>query len=240
VFGRPKIDRSDVAAARSALEEAQGPDAESGPVTALVQRVLAVALDGVGFVKGAEHVAARALSSAGGDVERAIDRVAKRGVRNAAGGGFVTGLGGFVTLPVAVPTNVVEFYVIATRTVGTIAALRGYDVKDQTIRTAILLTLVGTRSGDILKLAGVSTTGALGDLAGRGIPKAAVMVIDKAVGFRMLRSLTEATLARFGRAVPILGGGIGAIMDATMMSRIARQARREFPAVARPHDWGVL
>ncbi len=44
-------------------------------------------------------------------------------------GGFVTGLGGFVTMPVALPVNIAEFYVQATRMVGAIATLRGYDVQ---------------------------------------------------------------------------------------------------------------
>ena len=67
------------------------------------------------------------------------------------------------------------------------------------------------------------------------------MVINKAVGFRLLRALGQKTLARFGRAVPLLGGAVGAFVDGAMMSEIAQQAREEFPRYVseKPRDWGV-
>ena len=62
-------------------------------------------------------------------------------------------------MPIALPANVLEFYVQATRMVGAIATLRGYDVQDPRIRTAVLLTLVGSKSDDVLKKAGMATGG---------------------------------------------------------------------------------
>lgn len=241
---RPKtINKVDIKTARSALDEARDPNGNSDAITAMIQRILALGLDGRGLFKGAKATADAALKASGGDVEKAIDSLARGGIRTAAGGGFLTSLGGFVTMPVAIPANVLEFYVIATRTVGAIATLRGYDVADPTIRTAVLLTLVGSKSTDILNKAGVSLgSNALGGLAERGLPKAAVMMINKAVGFRLLRTVGQKTLSRFGRAVPILGGGVGALADGAMMSKIAQQARSEFPrfiADDTHHDWGV-
>lgn len=234
--------RRDVAVTRSALQEARHPEGNTDAITALIQRILALGLDGKGFLKGAQKVADEALAASGGDVERAIDALARGGVRTAAGGGFLTSLGGFVTMPVAIPANVLEFYVVATRTVGAIAKLRGYDIADPTIRSAVLLTLVGSRSTDILSKAGISIgSGALGGLASKSLPKAAMMMINKAVGFRLLRTVGAKTLSRFGRAVPILGGAVGAFADGAMLSRIAEQARVEFPAhlAGGTREWGV-
>ncbi len=234
--------RSDISTARTALQEAQDAQGDTDAITATIQRILALGVQGKGYLKGAHRIADDALEGAGGDVERAIDALARGGVRTAAAGGFVTALGGFVTMPVAIPLNVLAFHVIATRTVGAIAKVRGYDVDDPTIRTAILLTLVGARSTDILQRAGISLgTNTLGGLAATRLPQAALMMVNKAVGFRLLSSVGAKTLARFGRAVPVLGGVVGAVVDGAMLSRIAEHARHEFPAVTpeRGREWGV-
>lgn len=240
-FLRPKgMSPADVSTTRTALQEARDPQGRTDAITATIQRILNLGIDGKGLYKGADAVAEAALKASGGDAERAIDSLARGGVRAAAGGGFVTSLGGFVTMPVAIPVNIFEFYVTATRTVAAIARLRGYDLADPSIRTAILLTLVGARSTDILNRAGVVVSGnVLGGLAERGLPKAATMMINKAVGFRLLRTIGEKSLARFGRAVPLLGGAVGAVVDGAMLSKIAKHARSEFPRTERAHDWGV-
>ncbi len=234
--------RRDVATARTALQEAHDPEGRTDAITATIQRILALGLDGKGFLKGAHRVADDALRAADGDAERAIDALARGGVRLAAGGGFVTSLGGFVTMPIAIPANVLEFYVVATRTVGAIAKLRGYDIDNPTIRSALLLALVGAKSTDILNKAGISIgTNALGGLASSRLPQAAMMMINKAVGFRLLSTVGAKTLARFGRAVPVIGGVVGAFVDGAMLSKIAEHARVEFPPYTPEarREWGV-
>ena len=146
-------------------------------------------------------------------------------------GGFVTGLGGFVTMPVALPVNIAEFYVQATRMVGAIATLRGYDVQEPQVRTAVLLTLVGAKADEVLAKAGWPRAAALTRLALGKLPPAALMVVNKAVGFRLMRGVFERVFSRLGRGVPFLGGVIGAVVDGWMMRRIAEQALVEFPAV---------
>lgn len=226
-----KRNKSDADVTRSALDEARDPGENPGAITALIQRILDVGLHGAGPFPGADKVAGTA-SKKKGESEQAIDFVARSAIRDAAGGGFVTSLGGFVTMPVAVPANVFEFYVIATRAVGAIAKLRGYDITDPSIRTAILLTLVGAKSDDILAKAGVNVAShSISSLATKNLPRAAIMMINKAVGFQLIKSLGEKTLTRFGKAVPVLGGGFGAVVDGAMMSTIVKQARVEFPAV---------
>ena len=112
--------------------------------------------------------------------------------------------------------------------------LRGYDVHDPRIRTAVLLTLVGSNSANILAKAGISLGGGtLSQLATRSLPKAAAMVLEKAIGFRILRGVGERAFSRLGKAIPLAGGVIGAGIDWAMMRGIAEQARHEFPQVAR-------
>jgi hypothetical protein len=232
-FFKPKRDQ--VAKTRSALEAANDPavdeSAGSQAISKIVTTLLDIGLDGRGPFDSAAQVAEEALREKG-TAEEAINAIARATMLRGGIGGFVTGVGGFVTMPIALPANVFEFYVQATRMVGSIATLRGYDVEDERIRTAVLLTLVGSKSEDVLKKAGIATGGGrLATFALRGMPPAVLMVVNKAVGFNLMRGVGSKALGKLGRGVPVAGGFVGGGIDAYMMKKIADHAMREFPAV---------
>jgi hypothetical protein len=194
----------------------------------IVEGLLDVGIDGRGPFDSAQKVADCAMSDHG-DAERAIDATVRSHLKLAAAGGFVTGLGGVFTLPVALPANVLEFYALATRMTATVASLRGYDLRQTGVREAVMLTLVGADADDLLKRAGVRTTGRLAGLAAQRLPGPALMVLNKGIGFRLVSQVGKSALARFGKGVPVVGGMVGAGVDLYLMRRIAEQARREFP-----------
>lgn len=204
--------------------------AMANAVNALVDRLLGVGIDGRGTFDSAAQVA-RTASGRYGDADRAVDEIVSEHIRLAAAGGFITGLGGFVTLPVALPANVVGFYVLATRMVAAIATVRGYDVKQPNVRSAVLLALVGADADDVLRKAGYAVgSGRLAGLATQRLPGPVLMAVNKGVGFRMLNQLGRTTFSRLGRGVPLVGGVLGAGLDGFMMRQIAQHVRREFPA----------
>jgi hypothetical protein len=215
-------------------------EVEGGPVgggtglaasaTRLVERLMDIGIDGRGPIDSAQLIADKSRS-AHPDADAAIDAVVRKHLKIAAAGGFVTGLGGFVTLPIALPVNVAEFYLIATRMVASIACLRGYDLRQPEIRSAVLLTLVGADADDLLRKAGVAVApgGRLAALAAERLPGPALMMVNKGVGFRLLSTLGRKGLQRFGKAVPLVGGAVGAGVDAFLLRRIADHARHEFP-----------
>ena len=220
---------------RSALEAANDPAVDDGAASQAINKVVAmlldVGLDGRGPIRSAAQVAS-ATKKEKGSREEAINAIARGTMLRGGLGGFVTGLGGFVTMPIALPANVLEFYVQATRMVGAIAILRGYDIKEPRIRTAVLLTLVGSKSEDVLKKAGMATGGGrIAAIALRNVPPAALMVVNKAIGFRVMHGVGTKVFGRFGRGVPIAGGFVGGGIDAFMMKKIADHAMKEFPAL---------
>jgi EcsC protein family len=192
------------------------------------ERLLSVGIDGRGPFDSAQVVADNALSGQG-DCERAIDTVVRTHTRLVAAGGFLTGLGGFVTLPVALPANVVGFYTLATRMVGATASLRGYDVNQREVRAAVLLTLVGADADELLRRAGVAPMGRLANLAAQRLPGPAVMVLNKGIGFRLVSRVSKSALPKLGKGVPVVGGLVGAGLDVYLLRKVADQARREFP-----------
>lgn len=230
-----KAVEADVSRAGTALERARegDPGGLAGAATRLMERLLDTGIDGRGPLDSAHTIAqeARAKSSSSED---AIDHIVRQHTLLAASGGFVTSLGGFITMPVALPANVVEFYLLATRMVAGIAEVRGYDLERPEIRSAVLLTLVGADADDLLQKAGVVATGRLSNLAAQRLPGPILMVVNKAVAFRLLATAGRNTLARFGKGLPVAGGFVGAGLDTYLIRRIADQARREFPAVLDP------
>lgn len=135
-------------------------------------------------------------------------------------------------MPISLPANVLEFYLLATRMTAATAKVRGYDIDQPEIRSAILLTLAGADSDDLLKKAGLQAPGgSLSSVALDRLPAPALMVLNKAIGFRLLGRIGQGTFARLGRLVPVVGGLIGAAVDVYMLGRIGKQAAKEFPPV---------
>ena len=216
----------------SALEQAQNPEDPGlvgGAAVSLVTRLLESGIDGRGPLGSAEEVAADALAKTGSP-EKAVSRVVSNHVKLAAAQGFVTSLGGFITLPVSLPANVAGFYMVATRMTAAVAHLRGYDIGDHQIRSAVLLTLVGAESDYLLRKAGsVAPPSTMANLAAQGLPGPALMMVNKAVGFKILTQVGKTSLSRFGRAVPVIGGAVGAGLDGMLMKSVGKQALEEFP-----------
>jgi hypothetical protein len=229
---------TDSARGRSVLEQASAAPEDHGALgnstVRVIENILDLGIDGRGPFHSAQQVADVARSTRA-DAEQAVDAVVAQHLKLGGAGGFVTGLGGFVTLPVALPVNVLEFYLLATRMVAGIASIRGYDIRQPEIRAAVLLTLVGADSDDLLKKAGVTTTGRLSNLAAQRLPGPALMVVNKAVAFRLLSQVGKKSLVRLGRGVPLVGGAVGAGLDIYLLKRIADCARHEFPPRNRGH-----
>ncbi|MEE8603104.1 EcsC family protein [Euzebya tangerina] len=198
-------------------------------VVEVLDRLVDVGVDGIGPLDSAIEVAEAALALEASS-EQAITRVIADHVKLAAAEGFVTGLGGFITLPVALPANVAAYQVLATRMVAAIAHIRGHDVTQESTQTAILFLLSGDDAPEVLKRAGVTprlsslTTAALKDL-----PPGVLAAVNKAIAFRMLVQVGEKGLARFGRFVPGVGGVLGGGVDAWMIRKLGIRAREELP-----------
>lgn len=203
----------------------------AGSSVSLAHRLMQVGIDGKGRFDSAYVVAERALAATAGDPEAAIDKIICDHRRLAAGGGFVTGLGGFVTMSVSLPANIAGFYTLVTRMTAAIAHVRGYDLRNPDLRSAILLALIGGEADALLKKAGVVSTGRLASLATRGLPPTARMVVDKAVGFRLVAQVSEKLLPRLGQSIPLAGAFVGAGLDAYLLHKVAKTAREQFPPV---------
>jgi EcsC protein family len=195
----------------------------------LVGQVVGLGIGGGGPFKPAVEVAEEHLMSAGGDREEAIRRLVATHVRLAAVSGFATGLGGIATLPVTVPAAMAGLYIVAARMSAGVAHLRGYDVETEEVRSAVLVSLLGSAGAGELKKAGIeigrrSTAAALDRL-----PAVLLTEINKKVGFRLVAKAGEKGVVNLTKLVPLVGGPIGAAVDGVSTKTIAGYAMRTFP-----------
>src|SRR3954466_13303251 len=110
-----------------------------------VHQALDRAIRGVGPLDGAAKAADKELAAHDGNVDDAIRDIIETHVRYAGTQGFVTNLGGLVSMAVMVPANITGLALIQCRLVAAIAHLRGYDLDDRRTRNAILAALLGAQ-----------------------------------------------------------------------------------------------
>jgi uncharacterized protein (DUF697 family) len=191
------------------------------------------AVDGFQGFPGAKETAAKQLARTG-DVDDAIKEVIEQHVRLAGLGGFVTQVGGVLAMVVTLPANVAGLAGIQLRMTAAIAHLRGHDIEQPRVRIAALACLLGEQGVTEAIMAG-HLTGTPRDLAfGPPLTDEALRTrLTTQVGQHLVTRVTtkHATL-QLVRRVPLLGGGVGAGMDAFYTWQVGRYADHEFtPAV---------
>jgi EcsC family protein len=193
-----------------------------------VRTVLDHAIDGIGPLRSAAASADTKLVDHDGDVENAVRALVRMHAGLAGVQGFVTNLGGFATLAVAVPTNVVGVTLVQCHLVAGIAHLRGYDLEDPRVRNAILACMLGE-----------DTVRAL--VKSHRLPSSPMALatspmhdpqLDATLSHEVTAELVGRTAGRraitlVGRRVPLLGGAVGGSSDAYATWQIGSYAAEE-------------
>lgn len=117
----------------------------------------------------------------------------------------MTGLGGIITLPVAIPANIASVLFVQVRMIAAIAHLGGYDVKNDKVKTLVYACLVANSAKDILKDVGVAVGNKLALNAVKAISGKTLAEINKRVGFKLFTKFGEKGIINLGKAVPLLG-----------------------------------
>ncbi|MUJ26364.1 EcsC family protein [Aliivibrio fischeri] len=142
--------------------------------------------------------------------------------------GFVTGLGGIITLPVAIPTNIASVLFVQIRMIAAIAHMAGYDARDDQVKTMVYACLTGNAAKEILKEVGIELGSKLAVNAIKGISGKTLTAINQKVGFRLVTKFGEKGVINLGKAVPLLGGIIGGTFDSYTTNTVGNVARDTF------------
>ena len=188
-----------------------------------------VAVEGVGPLSSSMQLAAEYKMDADypDDDARADSLINWETSKNFATG-FVTGLGGFVTLPVSIPAGLGAAWAVQARMVGAIAEIYGHSVQDERTKTAILLCLVGGEAVNVLKGVGVKLGSRLTENLIAKIPGKLIVEINKKVGLRLLTKAGEKGIINLTKLVPIIGGPISGVVDAAMCRTVGKTAKMAF------------
>jgi uncharacterized protein (DUF697 family) len=193
-----------------------------------VHEALHRAIHGVGPLQPAAQAADKQLREQHGNIERAIHEVIENNVRFAGAQGFVTNMGGLVTMALTVPANITGLAVLQCRMVAGIAHLRGYDLTDPRVKDAVLTVMLGedtvkrlVRRKDLPSTPmGIATAPVHDPDLDRVIgAEVASELITRVAGKRMAATVS--------RRVPVVGGLVGASADAYATWQIGRYADRE-------------
>ncbi|MCY7397079.1 MAG: EcsC family protein [Nocardioides sp.] len=193
-----------------------------------LQKVLDRAVRGVGPFDPAAQVAAQALEENGGDVTRAVQALVSSHSRLAATQGFVTNIGGLVTMAVAVPANVTGLTLVQLRLHAALAHLHGRDLSDAGVRSAILVTLLGHGETEALVKKG-KLPGNARWLASSGTTAADTpQLVATQVAATLIGQLGGKQLAAtVGKRIPLFGGVVGAGTDARSTWKLGHQAAED-------------
>lgn len=142
--------------------------------------------------------------------------------------GFITGLGGLITLPVAIPANVASVIYVQLRMIATVAKIAGYDPSDDQARTMAYVCLTGSAAADIIKKAGINIGEKITVNAIKKIPGAALTKINQKVGFKLITKFGEKGAVNLVKLLPVVGGVVGGGIDVLGTKAIAKVANEMF------------
>lgn len=196
----------------------------------LVDQILSVGINGRGRFKSAKDVADEHLATYT-DADRAIQKLIATHTRLAAASGFVTGLGGVAALPVTIPAALAGLYILAGRMSSAIAYMRGYDIDSEEVRSAVLVSLLGSSGAEVLKRTGVEIGRKSTAAAFQRIPGRALIEINKKVGYRLVTKAGEKGVINLSKLVPFVGAPVGAAVDALGCRTIATYALKTFEPI---------
>lgn len=193
----------------------------------LLDWIYARAADGLAGVESAQQLASRYEQRAG-SLEERVDALIRWQCAKCGGVGLVTGLGGVLTLPVALPANLSSVLYLQTRLAAAIACLGGEDLRDERVKTLILLCLCGSAATELAKELGLK----MGRYAAqRALHRLSAQLAARAqqrIGAALARKIGGRGIAALGRGVPLAGAAFGGAVDALATYAVGEVAKRAF------------
>ncbi len=184
-------------------------------------------MPGVPGLESAEGLAKDYLNDPG-SLDDQVNALILYQVLKATTSGFVTGLGGMLTLPVAAPANLASVMYLQLQMVAAIACMGGHDVRNDRVRAVCYACLCGNAAADVLKGAGITIGKELTERAIMQLSSELITKINQRVGFRMVTKFGQTGVINLGKAIPLVGGVIGGTFDGATTYTIGRVAKNVF------------
>ncbi|WP_237258009.1 EcsC family protein [Turicibacter bilis] len=160
--------------------------------------------------------------------EDAIDNFISWQCAKCGTSGFVTGLGGLLTLPIAIPANIASILLIQIRMIAAIAYMRGYNIKDDEVKTLVYISLTGQSAADLLKQIGINIGSKMTNQLIKKVPFQVIKQINQRVGFRLITKSGQTGVINLTKWIPLVGGVIGGTVDTVGTYTTPKNAKEVF------------
>lgn len=140
----------------------------------------------------------------------------------------LTGLGGIIIMPVAIPANIATVLYVQIRMVAAVAIMGEYDVRDDRVKALAYACLAGNAAKDILKETGIIIGSKISTQLIKSISNETIIAINKRVGFKLLTKFGQKGTINLGKMIPLVGGVIGGALDGISTNIVGNIARETF------------
>lgn len=184
------------------------------------------AMDGLPGSESVKILAEDYLSEAG-SLENRVNSLINWQVAKCSATGFLTGLGGIITLPVTIPADVGVNLYVQTRMSAAIAYMGGYEIHHDKVKTMVYLALAGSAANEIFKEIGKKVAV---NFIEKKISGSLLKQIQKIIAAKILGRVGAKGVTQLTKIIPIVGGIVGAGFDAVTTKAIGTAAKQLFIA----------
>ncbi len=142
--------------------------------------------------------------------------------------GVITGLGGILSLPIAVPVDLTSCILIQLQMICTVAVLGGYDPTDDEVRAMIFICLIGESLTESVNRAGEEIATKAGTKLVDWIPGRILTKVNQKIGGRIITKYGATGIIRLIDLVPVLSGVVSGGVNYMGAKKIGEITLNEF------------
>ena len=160
--------------------------------------------------------------------ELACQAMLKNQITKCTTSGFVTGFGGIITMPVALPANVTSVLYVQMRMVACTAYMAGFELDSDETQTFIYACLAGVAVNGLVKQASIKFGVKFANGLIKKIPGKVLTKINQKVGFRFVTKFGTKGIVNLGKLLPGVGAVVGGGLEFVETKMIANRSYRWF------------
>ena len=160
--------------------------------------------------------------------EEACRAMLRNQVAKCTTSGVITGFGGFITMPVAIPANVGSVIYVQMRMIACVAYMADYELNSDQTQTFVYACLAGVAVNSLVKQAGIKFGVKFANGLIKKIPGKVLTKINQKVGFRFITKFGAKGIVNLGKLLPGVGAVVGGGLDLVETKIIADRAYKWF------------
>ncbi len=160
--------------------------------------------------------------------EKAIRAMLKNQIIKCTTSGFITGFGGFITMPVTIPANLGSVIYVQMRMIACCAYISGHNLNSDQTQTFIYACLAGVSINAVVKQAGIRFGMKFAQVTVNKISGKTLTKINQKVGFRFITKAGTKGIVNLSKGIPFVGSIVCGALDCIETKIIANRAYKWF------------